>query len=67
MNFKKSNFCGESKGPLGRKPVLSLEDEQILVAHEKMENLLFAPDWNNVKEIRFQLTQKLSIVYKLKP
>lgn len=60
--LRRHMLTGKPKVPLGRPPVFSQEHEKKLVAHiKKLEKVGFAPDRKDVKEMAFQLAQKLSI------
>lgn len=55
-------ITGRSKVLLGRNPVFSNKCEKKLVAHiKKLESVGFAPERKDVKEMAFQLAEKLNI------
>lgn len=55
-------LSGKLKVPLGRNPVFSIEHEKKIVAHiKKLEQVGFAPERKDVKEMAFQIAKKLEI------
>ncbi|KAJ2941413.1 hypothetical protein O0L34_g3621 [Tuta absoluta] len=60
-------ITGRSKAPLGRNPVFPNKCEKKLVAHiKKLESVGFAPERKDVKEMAFQLAEKLNFQKRMR-